>query len=79
MEGEQGVVGGNQGSLARSNYKEYTDDYSTKPRSIKPPINSYPHDGGGCYSVMWTYPNASVACPTLLRYKWRKEQNIVRL
>jgi hypothetical protein len=51
-------------------------NYSTKPPSTKPPINSHPRDGGGCRSVTWTRPNASAAHLMLLRYERRQEQKV---
>jgi hypothetical protein len=62
--------------LARSDYKVYTGDYSTKPPSTKPPITSPPRDSRGCRSVTQTYPNASEARPMSLRYEWRKAQGV---
>jgi hypothetical protein len=66
-----------QGSLARLDYKWYTENYSTKPPSIKPPISRHPHDSRGCHSVTWACPNVFNAHLVLLRYKWRKKQTLV--
>jgi hypothetical protein len=51
-------------------------NYSTKPPSTKPPIDSHPRDGGGCCSVTWTRPNASAAHLMLLRYEQRQELKV---
>jgi hypothetical protein len=59
------------GSLARSVYKWYTGEYSTKPPITKPPINGCPRDGGGYCSVTRTGPNVSEASPMQLRYERR--------
>jgi hypothetical protein len=65
-----------QGTLARSDYKVYTSDYSTKPPSTKPPITSLPRDSRGCHSVTRTYPNVSEARPMSLRYERRKVRDV---
>jgi hypothetical protein len=57
----QGLCSSSIGHLARSVYKLYTGDYSTKPPITKPPINGCPRDSGGCHSVTQTCPNASEA------------------
>jgi hypothetical protein len=58
---------------ARSDYKLYTGDYSTKPPSTKPPMTNLPHDSRGCHSVTQTYPDASKARPMSLRYEQRRD------
>jgi hypothetical protein len=59
------------GSLARSVYKWYTEDYSTKP-----PIYGCPCDGGGCHSVTRTCPDASAACPVPFRSEWWRRMEV---
>jgi hypothetical protein len=65
-----------EGFLARSDYKLYTENCSTKPPSTKAPITRYPHDGGGCHSVTRTCLNASKARPMWLRHKRRRTQEV---
>jgi hypothetical protein len=65
------------GSLARSVYKWYTEDYSTKPPSTEPPIYRCPCDSRECRSVTRTCPDASVAHLVLFRSKWWRGSEVV--
>jgi hypothetical protein len=61
------------GSLARSDYRWYSGNYSTKPPSTNPSKYGSPTAIGGCHMVMWLYWAMMVA--RYLCYFWWSQWN----